>query len=61
MPELQYTGYNANTAKHLLLDAGAVYKNFDKTAMTGTLIGATQGGNSFSAKPNMRNIPIDGV
>lgn len=58
---LQFTGFNANTAENLLLDAGALYKNLDETLMTGTLIGATQGGNTFTAKPNMRNIPIDGV
>ena len=58
---LQTTGFNQNTAKNLLLDAGAVYKNFNKETMTGTLLGATQGGNSFSFKPNVRNIPIDGV
>lgn len=61
MPKLQTTGFNADTAKNLLLDAGAVYKNFDKETYTGTLIGATQGGNSFSAAPTMRNIPVDGV
>lgn len=58
---LNTTGFNASTAKNLLLDAGAVYKNFDKINYTGTLIGATQGGNQFRAVPNMRNIPIDGV
>lgn len=58
---LQATGFNANTAKNLLLDAGAVYKNFDTELMTGTLIGATQGGNSLAITPEMRNIPIDGV
>lgn len=61
MPELQTTGFNADTAKNLLLDAGAVYKNFDKKTFKGTLVGATQGGNSFNAKPTMRNIPVDGV
>lgn len=61
MAELKTSGFNAETAKNLLLDAGAVYKNFNKTAFTGTLIGATQGGNSFRVQPNMRNIPIDGV
>ena len=30
MGALQTTGFNADTAKNLLLDAGAVYKNFDK-------------------------------
>ena len=58
---LKTSGFNADTSKNLLLDAGAVYKNFNKTAFTGTLIGATQGGNSFMVQPNMRNIPIDGV
>lgn len=58
---LKTTGFNANTGKNLLLDAGAIYKNFDKTLLTGTLIGATQGGNTLTAKPNMRNIAIDGV
>jgi hypothetical protein len=61
MSDLKTTGYNADTAKNLLLDAGAVYKNFDTTTMVGTLLGATQGGNSFEFKPNFRNIPIDGI
>lgn len=63
-----YSGFNDKTAKNLLLDAGAVYKNYDiktdtpesaKTA--GKLIGATRGGSKFIAKPSVRNIPIDGV
>ena len=61
MAVLQTTGFNADTAKNLLLDAGAIYKNFDKTLMTGTLVGATSGGNTFTAKPTIRNIQIDGV
>lgn len=58
---LKTTGFNASTAQNLLLDAGAIYKDFDTAAMEGTLIGATQGGNAFSAVPDMRPIPIDGV
>lgn len=58
---LQTTGFNPDTAKHLLLDAGAVYKNFDVDLLEGELIGATQGGNSLNIVPEMRNIPIDGV
>lgn len=61
MTELKTTGYNAKTAENLLLDAGAIYKNFDKETMAGDLIGATQGGNTFNGIPNMRNIPVDGV
>jgi len=34
MPDLKLTGFNADTGKKLLLDAGAIYKNFDKTLMT---------------------------
>lgn len=58
---LKTTGFSSDTAKNLLLDAGAIYKNFDKTSLSGELIGATQGGNSFLAQPEMRNIEIDGV
>lgn len=58
---LQVTGFNNKTAENLLLDAGAIYRNFDKTLMTGTLVSASQGGNTFTAKPNMRNIKVDGV
>lgn len=61
MSDLKTTGFNTDTAKNLLLDAGAVYKDFDTTLMTGTLLGATQGGNSFAFTPNFRNIEIDGV
>lgn len=60
------TGYNENTAKHLIIDAGAVYVNFDiKTDTLETakakLIGATSGGNEFSAIPTFREIKVDGV
>jgi hypothetical protein len=63
-----YTGFNASTSKRLMLDAGAVFKNFDVATDTyatakaaGKLIGATQGGNSFAAIPTIRQIAIDGV
>lgn len=58
---LQTTGFNSKTAENLLLDAGAIYKNLNETTFEGTLIGATQGGSTFAAIPNMRNIPVDGV
>ena len=63
-----YSGYNAKTPDKLLLDAGAIFKNFvvgtdtyasAKTA--GTCLGATQGGSEFSAKPSFRRMEIDGV
>ena len=60
------TGFNKDTAKNLLIDAGAVFVNFDvskdtlETAKT-KLIGATNGGNEFNATPSFRGIQVDGV
>lgn len=62
-----FTGFTAGTAKHLQLDAGAFLKDYDPTtdtwdtAKATKLIGATQGGGSFSAVPTVRRIEIDGV
>lgn len=64
---MAFTGFTANTAKKLLLDAGAFVKNYDPTTDTWDtikdtkVIGATQGGGSFSAVPTVRRIEIDGV
>ncbi|WP_050607264.1 hypothetical protein [Clostridium niameyense] len=60
------TGFNENTAKNLMVDAGAVFVNFDIEKDTietakGKLIGATSGGNEFEAKPKFRQIKVDGV
>lgn len=63
-----YNGLTGKTKEHLLLDAGAFFKNFVvgedtyETAKTaGKILGATKGGGEFSAKPNIRQIEIDGV
>lgn len=63
-----YSGFNSETAEKLLLDAGAFLKNFvvgtdtfDAAVTAGKLIGATQGGGTFSAVPTVRKIEIDGV
>mgnify|MGYP000889080546 FL=1 len=53
------TGYNTKTLNHLLLDAGALYKNFALADQA--LIGATSGGNEFDAKAKIRQIKVDGV
>lgn len=64
---MAFTGFNANTAKKLLLDAGAFVKDFEPATDTWDtikdtkVIGATQGGGSFSAVPTIRRIEIDGV
>ena len=59
------TGITAETPQNLLLNAGAFFKNY--TVKTDTpesvkakLIGATQGGGSFNAVPNVRKIEMDG-
>jgi len=63
-----YSGFTENTPKHLILDAGAFFKNYDlkadtfETAVTaGKLIGATKGGGEYSAVPTIRQIEVDGV
>lgn len=63
-----YSGYTSATPKKLLLDAGAFFKNFNVGSDTfasaiaaGKLLGATQGGGTFSAVPTIRKIEIDGV
>lgn len=53
------TGYNEKTMDHLLLDAGAVYKNFGLPNQA--IVGATSGGNEFDAKAKIRQIAVDGV
>jgi hypothetical protein len=63
-----YTGLTADTTKHLLLNSGAIFKNWQygvtdyATAMsTGLCLGATSGGIKFDAKPTLRPIAIDGI
>lgn len=60
-----FSGLTANTAKHLQLDAGCFFKNYDPATDTPTsaaskIIGATAGGGSFSAVPTIRQIEVDG-
>lgn len=53
------TGFSTSTGKHLLLNAGAVYKNYGLPDEK--IIGATSGGNEFDYKPKARQIKVDGV
>lgn len=62
------SGFTADTAKKLLLDAGVFVKNyvvgtdtFDTALEDGRIIGATAGGGSFEIVPTTRKIEIDGV
>ena len=63
-----YSGFTEETAQSLLLDAGAFFKNYDmeedtfETAVAaGKLLGATKDGGEFSAKPEIRQVAVDGV
>lgn len=63
-----YSGYNSKTPDKLLLDAGAIFKNFvvgtdtyASAKAAGKCLGATQGGSEFSAVPSFRRMEIDGV
>lgn len=62
------SGLNANTKKKLLLGEGAIFKNFvvgtdtyESAREAGKLLGATQGGSTFTATANVRNIEVDGI
>lgn len=63
-----FGSFNSKTAETYQLDAGAVFKNWEygvdtyETAIAaGKLIGATQGGNSVSVVPAMRQVQADGA
>lgn len=68
MARKSINGLTSKTKEHLLLDAGAFFKNFEVGTDTyesakeaGKLLGATKGGGGFDAKPNIRAIEIDGL
>ena len=61
-----FSGFTQNTAKNLLLDAGAFFVNFDLNTDTyenakEKLLGATSGGGAFNGTPSNRQIAVDGV
>lgn len=62
---VQTNGITANTPLRYLMDAGAIYKNltYDVATgvFTGTLLGATSGGNEFALAQEIRHIEVDGV
>lgn len=62
------TGYTEKTMQNRVTGAGAYFKDFDVSTDTfssavekGKLLGATKGGGSFTAKPSIRTIEVDGV
>lgn len=62
---LKKSGITAKTPKSLLLGAGTIYKNLawsaDTNAWSGTVFGATSGGNKFKFEPNIITIDVDGA
>lgn len=63
--EFKTSGVSADTPKNIMLGAGTIFKNFkyDKSnkKWTGSVIGATSGGNKFSIKPTVTTVEVDGV
>ena len=56
------SGLTSKTVERLLLDAGAIYRNWDPENPDYTdPIGATRGGSSFSVEKEDREIEVDGV
>jgi len=52
-------GFTANTLKNLLVDAGAIYKDYNLP--TEALIGATSNGNEFDITPKTYDVKVDGL
>ena len=55
------TGITADTQNRYFFDAGIVYKNYDFTTGIGTLLGATEGGVSFTIEREVKEIRPDGA
>lgn len=62
---VQYTGFTTETAKRLMMDAGAFYKGLLPSEFNSLpqakLLGATRGGGTFNAVPELRDLEVDGV
>lgn len=59
MPEVNFTGVTTETFKKLVLDAGAVYKNWGEVGEA--VISATRGGNEFTVEREIRTMEVDNV
>ncbi|ERI90993.1 hypothetical protein HMPREF1982_03555 [Clostridiales bacterium oral taxon 876 str. F0540] len=53
-------GYTASTPNHLIIDSGALYKNYGIVGKE-ALIGATSGGNELNITVKTRDVKCDGV
>lgn len=52
-------GFTSTTPQNLIIDSGALYKNWGETDEA--LISATSGGNTFTVKANTRQVKVDGI
>ena len=52
-------GVTTDTYKNLVIDSGAVYKNYGEAGEA--LLGATRGGNTFTVEQEVRNMEVDGA
>jgi len=52
-------GFTANTPNNLMIDSGAIYKNYGEASEA--LIGATSGGSEFAIKVVTRDVKCDGL
>ena len=63
--DFSVSGVSATTPANIMLGAGTLYKNLvyskDSNKWTGTILGATSGGNKLSIKPEITDIEVDGV
>lgn len=59
MNSTKTVGFTPNTPNNLLIDAGALYKNYGTDSEA--LISATAGGNTFTVKSNTRQVKVDGA
>lgn len=54
-------GIQSDTYDKLLLDSGAIYKDFVSVGSPGTLLGATRGGAVFKRMPTYKETPYEGI
>jgi len=58
--DIGLSGLSAGTGSRLVLDSGAVYRNFVSMDNLGTLVGATRGGNQYKVDRTIREVAVDG-
>ncbi|GAG27044.1 unnamed protein product, partial [marine sediment metagenome] len=57
----RWHGITDDTYERLIIDSGAVYKDFVSQAVPGTLLGATRGGSTFTIEQEIKDMVVDGA